>query len=386
MALHGSGRNAEKPFRVIWFALLEDLAQDTGRLADHQRRIGLDTVWLESGLYHTAGLRLSEEVWRFSPFYDWRSRPELALHRRVRHVDEPRYPVLPGVLGEAGDTDLLKVLDAAHGLGLEVWGHLGLWSYGSTAYPELGVRQIDGRPVPLEQAAWGDCFCPNKPWVNHWVQECLRDVISRYDIDGMELDDARYVPLASIPNLWVCACEDCARQAAAWGIDLGELVAALRAGWTRLRSQPAQAILAALDGAETVLQALDGLLGDHLASRWFALRARHLSSALTCMPKVSYKAAPRPFVFGIDAFPPSVAPLAGHSYNELAELDYLTGGVGMIGWGSAGPDACREWTRAAQPLRAGRHGSQRAFFPEHSQFPDPGVSSRRHSLSARDGR
>jgi hypothetical protein len=380
MASRSSSRNGGKSLRVIWFVVLEDLARDTGRLADYQRRIGLDTVWLESGIYHTAGFRLSEEVWQHSPFYDWRSRPELALHRRVRHVEEPRYPVLPGVLGEADDTDLRKVLDVAHGLGLEVWGHLGLWSYGSTAYPELGVRQIDGQFVPLEEATWGDCFCPNKPWVNHWVEECLRDVISRYDIDGMEIDHARYVPPASIPNLWVCACEDCARQAAAWGIDLGEMAEALKAGWARLRLQPTQAVLTAMDQAGTVLEALDTLLEDHLASRWFALRARHLSSALTRMASVSHKAdhrpadhrpadrrpadhrpadrrpadrrpadrrpADRPFAFGIDVFPPSVAPLAGHSYGELGELDYLTGGVGMIGWGSAGPDACREWTRA----------------------------------------
>jgi len=40
---------------------------------------------------------------------------------------------------------------------------------------------------------------------------------------------------------------------------------------------------------ETVLQALDRLLPEQLGSRWFALRARHLSSALTKMAKVSMR-------------------------------------------------------------------------------------------------
>jgi len=341
-----SGPGDGAPFRVIWFAILEDLIKDPTVLAEWQRRIGLDTVWLESGIYHTAGFRLSDAVWRRSPFYDWRSRPELPLHRRVRHLQEPRYAVLPGVLGEADDTDMLRMVDVARGLGMQVWGHMGLWSYGSTAYPEWGVRQIDGQLVPLEEAAWGDCFCPSKPQVNHWVEDCLVDVISRYDIDGMEIDHARYVPPASIPNLWVCACEDCAKQAAGWGIDLGEMAQALLAAQARLLSQPAPAILAALDRSETVLEAMDRLLQDQLASRWFALRARHLSAAVTRMAHLSHEAAGRPFAFGIDVFAPSVAPLAGHAYGELTALDYVTGGVGMIGWGSAGPGACREWTRA----------------------------------------
>jgi len=147
-------------FRVIWFAGLEDLAQAPGRLAEWRQRIGLDTVWLESGIYHTAGFRLSEEVWQRSPFYDWRSRSELALHRQVRHLEEPRYAVLPGVLGGADDTNLRKLLDVAHGLGMEVWGHLGLWSYGSTAYPNWASARSMVSLCPSRKRRGAIAFVP----------------------------------------------------------------------------------------------------------------------------------------------------------------------------------------------------------------------------------
>ncbi len=336
----------DKAFRIGWFADLETLGQNPNRLAELQDGVGVNLVLLESHRFHTAGYRLSEEVWRASPLRDWRERPLLSRHRQMRHLKEEAFPVLPGILGDADDSDLCVALEVGHKLGVEMWGHAGLWSYGAILYPELALRDLWGRPLPVEEEVWGDCFCPSKPHLHAWVTECLREVAARYPTDGIELDHARYLPPASIPNLLACACPDCTRHAAAWGIDLPGLAEAIIAAWERVRREPAATIQAALDNAPSLLAALDALLGGSAAGRWFHLRARLLAEPLVKMAKATREAAQRPFRFGIDVFPPSVALLGGHAYDDLASLDFFMGGFGLIGWGNVGLDACREWTRA----------------------------------------
>jgi hypothetical protein len=335
-----------KTFRIGWFADLETLGQNPDRLAELQDGFGINLVLLESHRFHTAGYRLSEEVWQASPLRDWRERPLLPRHRQMRHLSEEAFAVLPGILGDADDSDLRVALEAGHRLGVEVWGHAGLWSYGAILYPELALRDLRGRPLPAREEVWGDCFCPSKPHLHAWVTDCLREVAARYLTDGIELDHARYLPPASIPNLLACACPDCTRHAAAWGIDLPGLAEAIIVGGDRVRREPAATIQAALDNAPSLPAALDALLGDSAASRWFHLRARLLSEPLVKMAKATREAAQRPFRFGIDVFPPSVALLGGHAYDDLASLDFFMGGFGLIGWGNVGLDACREWTRA----------------------------------------
>jgi hypothetical protein len=100
-----------------------------------------------------------------------------------------------------------------------------------------------------------------------------------------------------------------------------------------------------LEKSSTPLEALDGFFPDSAARRWFHLRARHISTALDDVARDARGAAKRPLAFGIDVFPPSVAALGGHMYNDLGCLDYLTGGFGIIGWDSVGLATCREWTR-----------------------------------------
>ncbi|MCC7352631.1 MAG: hypothetical protein IT330_02655 [Anaerolineae bacterium] len=337
---------AGKTFRVGWFADLEALGQNPVRLAELQASVGVNMVLLESHRFHTGGYRLSDEVWRASPLRDWRERPLLVRHRQMRHLSDEAFAVLPGILGGADDSDLHVALEAGRRLGVEMWGHAGLWSYGAIVYPELALRDLKGQPLPPEEEVWGDCFCPSKPHLNAWVVDSLREAAARYPTDGIELDHARYLPPASIPNLLACACPDCTRQAAAWGIDLPGLADTIITGWKRIQRQPAATVQGALDKARTPLEALDVLLGDSAASRWFHLRARFLSDPLAKMAKATREAAARPFRFGIDVFPPSVALLGGHTYGDLASLDFFMGGFGLIGWGNAGPDACREWTRA----------------------------------------
>ena len=329
--------------RIGWLADLESLGRRPGRLAELQDRLGIDTVWLESGRYHTAGYKLSDEAWQASPFQDWQTRPGLSRHRQVHHLPETAFPVLPGILAGADDTDLLRVSEEAWRLGIKLWGHMGLWSYGGMIYPEFAVRNIFGNEISAEEDRWGSCFCPSKPVLNRWLAACLQDCVKRYPLQGIELDHARFLPPASLPNLLVCACPDCIRQAALLGFDLGGLVQQIQSSIQRLRNARASQIIQVFEKADSLLEALDILMNEQAASRWFSLRALLLSMALSQIIDGIHQFSEGILELGIDVFPPSVSMLGGHQYTNLAGLDFFTGGFGIIGWERVGISACQKW-------------------------------------------
>ncbi len=346
MSARGAAGPAATPRRRIgWLADLETLAHNPERLARLQDQLGITTVWLESGRYHTAGYRLSEAAWASSPFQDWRTQPGLARHRQIRRLPETSFPVLPGILAGADEADLLAVIDNAGRLGIELWGHLGFWSYGGMVYPDLAVRDLAQCEIPSTEDRWGACFCPSKDALNDWLVTCVRDCAARYPLQGMEVDHARYIPPHSLPNLLTCACPDCARQAAVWGIDAAGLAQHFRAALARMQAAPAGDIAAALQTDGTLIDAMDTLVHEQAASRWFTLRARYLTTTLEKAAVAAQQSAPRPFDFGIDVLPPSVALLTGHHYAELGCLDYFTGGFGYIGWERAGVSTAVVWAK-----------------------------------------
>jgi hypothetical protein len=239
-------------------------------------------------------------------------------------------------------------MEAADRLGIAVWGHLGLWSYGGMVYPELAVRTLAGDPIPEEEDRWGACFCPNKPILNRWLAECLQESIRKYPLAGMEVDHARYIPPQSLPNLLACGCADCVRRAAELGFDLPVLAESILSSLEGLKSAPAQRIREVLEGSATVPEALDALFAGQAASRWLILRARFLSTAIQDLASAARRARREPIEFGIDVLPPSAALLAGHQYSDLGCLDYFTGGFGTIGWERVALSACLEWARFLQ--------------------------------------
>ncbi len=263
--------------RIGWLADLEALQSHPDRLIELRDRIGITTLWLESGRYHTAGYALSGHLWDKCPFQDWRSRPGLARHRLWRGLSEDAFPVLPGVLPGADDQALLTVLQIAKEAGIEVWGHMGLWSYGAALYPEYALRGPDGEIIPEKEERWGDGFCPSQEVINTWVGDCLVDSLSRYPMDGIQIDHVRFPPPVSLPNLLTCTCTACQRQAAEAGEDLGELIALLKTGWARLKGVPARQLMTALIEADNLLAAMDALLPDRVCNSLVptALPAHH---------------------------------------------------------------------------------------------------------------
>ena len=116
---------------------------------------------------------------------------------------------------------MLRLLESAQKAGIEVWGHIGLWSYGGDVYPEYAMRDIEDRPLDMRYRHWGIGLCPSRKDINDWTSDCLVYAAKRYDLDGYCVDHARYPAPANLHALFACGCAHCQRAATALMQDLG---------------------------------------------------------------------------------------------------------------------------------------------------------------------
>ena len=300
--------------RLIWFADLEALTEDLGVLNILRDELGLTTVAPESHICHTSGFVPSPEVVVTSPLEGWCSSPTLRQHREGFGIAEPAFAVLSGVVSGFDDSPLLRSIDQCRRLGLEVWGHAGLWRYGGEVFPDMAVRDVFGQPLSESSLPWGIGFCPSKPILHEWLKLALADVARRYNLDGLFLDHARHTSPGNGPALLTCGCPECEAVAAAQELSFGEL----RRGLLEFREMIAR------DGAHFVDRALAcptewfGLLAGYRITDWLLFRARLLANRFADLSGSACRAAGRAFEFGSDVFPPSVAVLGGHVYRDWA--------------------------------------------------------------------
>ena len=339
-------RDPEQPFelrhmpdhkrRFIWFCSTEYVAEHPDSLKKLRDEIGLTTIMPESHICHTSGFRASKEIAARGPFEDWRSRAHLSPK-----IDEGIYPAVAGTVSGFDDTPLLKVIDAARDAGLEIWGHIGLWSYGGEVFPEYAMKDVEGKGLDMRCHKWGIGLCPSNRVVNEWTRDCLVDVIGRYDIDGFDVDHARFPASANISSLFGCACESCAEEATRLGFDFDSMKEGMLNLKNRLRNVQTAGIQAG-DAWEQLESCSDGQFQE-----WLKFRASLLADWMKIFRDAVRSAAGEDKVFGSDVWPPSVALLGGHDY-ELWErgADYLTGGssaCGVVGWATTVTNLATEW-------------------------------------------
>src|SRR5207302_11371889 len=108
------------------------------------------------------------------------------------HLPPEANAALPGIVAGADDRPLVAILEAARRLGLEVWGHIGLWCYGGEVSPEYAMRNAEGGIATGTEHHLGVGFCPSRPELNDWIEACLVDATRRYGVEGWFVDHARY--------------------------------------------------------------------------------------------------------------------------------------------------------------------------------------------------
>lgn len=336
---------AGHPRRLIWFCSTEYVAENPQVLPRLRDEIGLTTLMPESHICHTSGFRASPELAARGPFEDWRSRAEQWPQAR-----DGIYPPVAGVVGGFDDTPLLAVIEACRRSGLEVWGHLGLWSYGGEVYPEYAMQDLEGRPLDRRYQQWGIGLCPSHPRVREWTRDCLVDVARRYDLDGFCVDHARYPAPANLHSLLACGCPWCQQEAGRLGFDFPQMrdgVLRLAARVGRLRAEQVRRFRRANPG----LGELVAWLGEEAAALdWFRFRATLLAARMREFREAVRQSAGPGKVFGSDVFPPSIALLGGQLYSEWEKgADFLTGGSsagGVVGWASGVTNLATEWAPA----------------------------------------
>jgi hypothetical protein len=331
--------------RLIWFCSTEAVAQHPEWLAQLRDRIGLTTIMPESSVCHTSGFAASRELAAAGPFEDWRSRV-LAWPQARDGI----YPPVAGIVSGFDDTPLVKVLEACARAGIEVWGHLGLYSYGGEVYPEYAMVDLEGKPLDRRYQRWGIGLCPSRPAVNQWVRDGLVEAARRYGLTGFCVDHARYPAPANLHALLGCGCADCEAAAQALGYDL----AALRLGMRRWQAGLARLTLARLKELERAcpgpVEVLAWLGEDRVVLDWLLCRAGQLATRMTEFRQAVRGLCGDSAVFGSDVFPPSAALLGGHHYPSWEQAtDFLTGGSshgGVVGWATVVPNLAEEWAAA----------------------------------------
>ena len=339
------------PRRLIWFCQTEHVAKQPEQLALLRDEIGLTTIMPESPICHTSGFRASPEVAARGPFEDWRERGEA-----WPKVLEGIYPPVSGVIGGFDDTDLCRVIEAASAAGIEVWGHIGLWSYGGDVYPEHALRTIDGASLDTRYSRWGIGLCPSREAINQWTKDGLVDIAQRYDVDGFCVDHARYPQPASVSALAACGCASCVEEGTILGFDVSILHQALRDTVRRVRDikgSRLQQLARDRLSPELLWAALE--ISPHV-TEWFQMRSALLAKQMQRF-REGVQQIDASMVFGCDIFAPSVSLFGGHDLAlwETA-TDYITGGSsagGVVGWATASTNAAFEWTRSLAEVTQG---------------------------------
>ena len=332
--------------RLIWFCHgMEQAAEQPDLLPRLRDEIGLTTIMPESPICHTSGFRASDELAQRGPFEDWRTRADA-----YPKVAEGIYPPVAGIVGGFDDTPLLRLIEYAHKDGIEVWGHIGLWSYGGDVYPEYAMRDIEDNPLDMRYQQWGIGLCPSRKNINDWTRDCLVYAAQHYALDGFCVDHARYPAPANLHALFACGCADCQREAEQLGYDfprLREGILRFRQSLGQLNRQQIKRMLAQQPNLWDFLALCAGGLE---LLEWFRLRAGLLAARMAEFRLAVNEATGADQPFGSDVFPPSVALLGGHDYETWRQgADYLTGGSsfgGVVGWATMVTNLAGEWAPA----------------------------------------
>lgn len=331
------------PRRIIWFCDTDAVARNPHWLKQLRDEIGLTTIMPESSVCHTSGFAATPGIAARGPFEDWRCRED-----RWPRAAEGIYPPVAGIVGGFDDGSLCRLIDAARAVDIEVWGHLGLWSYGGDVYPEWAMQDLDGLPLDRRYQSWGIGLCPSRRALNEWVGDGLLDLVARYSIDGFCVDHARYPSPANVHALYACGCADCRSGAGVLGFDFEALAAAVRAARRRLAALDEAVAARALRTGWTGVALLDalGLDGAALVS-WLRCRAALVSEPMAAF-RARVRAARPELVFGSDVFAASIALPGGHDLVPWqAATDFITGGSsagGVVGWATGMADAVASWS------------------------------------------
>ncbi len=204
-------------------------------------------------------------------------------------VDDVRAHVGPN-LAEVDDDELRRAIALLRGAGVDVWMCVGAWTHRNLMY------------------------CPSKGAVNDWLEALYIHVATQYEIEAVDMTHARF-PAAGITRaLFSCACDDCARAAAARGYDMESMKGALLQAGRLLGEVDADFLRAVWRDGAGFSDLVQGLGMRSGVMDWFRFRAELLGGNMRRFRDAVHAAAGSDFLFGGDNYPASMASFVGHDY------------------------------------------------------------------------
>jgi hypothetical protein len=205
----------------------------------------------------------------------------------------------PNVGMNGDDTELRAGIAAARRVGLQVWLLSGGWT----------VHDFD---VLM--------YCPSEPTLYAWFEALYTHLATAYGVDGLDITHARYIMTSHPRGLGLCACARCARAAADFGYDMGQMVADLRDAVERVkRANPVHLVEVCTRGLGPMdLMQFLGLRPGVM--QWFDLRCRIMGRNMARLREAVHRSAGPKFIFGTDTYPASLSLLAGHNHARFGEF------------------------------------------------------------------
>ncbi len=331
---------------VAWFGSIDTLQPDS--IQRWRDAIGLNVLIPDDYTPHHSGFRLPDDLLARSPLARWQDQPTLDRHRKINGLAANASPVFPGVVGPRyDDSRLLRLIEVADRLGVEVWGHLGLWGYGGDVFPELALQDDQGQGVPEEFIRWGVPICPCNTEVRDWTAECLQHIARAYGFKGIDVDHGHFPPPASIAALTGCCCPRCQTRARQLGYDFEAFKAALR----RLRERGSRLTLSDFTRAAELSYGFTDVLSrlgyDSVLLDWFRFRSQVVTEHMAALTRAVHTAVGDACTVDSHLFPPSIAFLSGQDLPAWeSAVDRLTPGWGpVVGWELAQTNTFAVWAR-----------------------------------------
>ncbi|MCZ7542978.1 MAG: hypothetical protein M5R40_05310 [Anaerolineae bacterium] len=332
---------------VAWFGSIDAMQPDMiRRLKDG---IGLTAVIPDDYTPHHSGFRLPDDVLERGPIARWQDHPvRVERHRKTIGLGPNATPVFPGIAPPAyDDSKLLRLLDEAEKLGVEVWAHLGLWGYGGDIFPELALHDDQGNTIAEEYLYWGVPICPNNVAVRDWTAECLQYIARHYGFKAMDVDHGHFPPPASLASLFGCCCPRCAARARDLGYDFPAMVAALSDLRRRMSSLTLAHFKKAGGLAYNFFDFLSLLGHDTRLLDWFRFRSQVVAEHMAALTQAVHAAVGDACPVDSHLFPPAIAFLSGQDFPTWeGAVDRLTPGWGpVVGWVESQVNSFAVWAR-----------------------------------------
>jgi hypothetical protein len=330
----GNGRKAEimQKTRAMFGQIYSFTKENMIRIRD---QLGMTAVIPDEYTIHFSGFKLPPELTETGPLAGWRQRHgELARHQAAYGLGSNAWPVFPGVAGQADDTLIKKLIEEADALGMEVWGHIGLWGYTGDMVPEIGFRQVTDEPLPDPALHWGIPLCPNNDALIQWTGECLAYAASHYAIKEMDTDHGHFPPAASLEGIFGCTCHFCAEKAAQWGYSFAAMEGALRKLKSALMNITKATFGEACRKADDFMDFLVILAQDEALRDWFSFRFKSVSRHMALLTRAVHQAVGDACPVDSHYMPPSIAAFSGQRMAEWEQsIDRFTPGWGpVVGW------------------------------------------------------